>query len=255
MHAILIGLAVLIAPVHRLPSTIYQSPLPTPGSELPAVYRAHFLRAAPGHLTELIELFRGRIEVLTAAGEAPPVFMRHSQGDQWDLMVLSPIGSLEEYFSEARAERLDRAGFEARVRAITAWQEELFVAGPPADTLAARNAEAGFYHVEVFRALPGKYDELVRQREMENLYYHATERDGNLIFTRLAGSAWDCFTIGFYRDIEHFVETPDLPPEIFEQAAVDAGFESRGSIGTYLRSLIDEHHDTLAGRVEMQENG
>ena len=251
MHAILIGLAALITPVHRLPSTVHQSPLPAPGSELPAVYRAHFLRAAPGHLTELIELYRRRIEVLTDAGETPPVFMRHSQGDQWDLMVLSPIGSLAQYFSEARAERLDRAGFEARVRAITAWQEELFVAGPPADTLAARNAEAGFYHVEVFRALPGKYDELVRQREMENLYYHATERDGNLIFTRLAGSAWDCFTIGFYRDIEHFVETPDLPPEIFEQAAVDAGFESRGSIGTYLRSLIDEHHDTLAGRVEM----
>ncbi len=181
----LIGLAALTAPVHHPPASVYDLPLPAPGSELPAVYRAHFLRAAPGHLTELIELYRRRIEVLTAAGEAPPVFMRHSQGDQWDLMVLSPIGSLEEYFSEAQAEQLDRAGFEARVRAITAWQEELFVAGPPADTLAARNAEAGFYHVEVFRALPGKYDELVRQREMENLYYHATERDGNLIFTRL----------------------------------------------------------------------
>lgn len=253
MHVILIGLAALITPVHRLPSTVYQSPLPATSHQPPATYRAHFLRAAPGHLMELIELYQDRIEFLEAAGEAPPVFMRHSQGDQWDLMVLSPIGSLEEYFSEARAERLDRAGFEARLRDITAWQEELFVAGPPADTLAARNAGAGFYHVEVFRALPGKYHELVRQREMENSYYHATERDGNLIFTRLAGSAWDCFTIGFYRDIAHFVEMPDLPPETFEQAAVDAGFESRGTIGTYLRTLIDEHHDTLATRVEPEE--
>jgi hypothetical protein len=178
--------------------------------------------------------------------------MRHSQGDQWDLMVLSPIGSLADYFSETKVE--GRLGFESSLRAITAWQEELFVVGPPADTLAARNDGAGFYHVEVFRAFPGKYDELVQQREMENLYYHATERDGNLIFTRLAGASWDTFTIGFYRDIQHFVETPDLPPETFEQAAVDAGFESRGSIGTYLRTLIDEHHDTLAGRVELEES-
>jgi len=238
MFTLLVSLAVL------------QSPLATT-HQPPATYRAHFLRAAPGHLTELIELYRDRIEVLVAAGEAPPVFMRHSQGDQWDLMVLSPIGSLTEYFSEARAERIDQTGFEARLRVITAWQEELFVAGPPADTLAARNTEAGFYHVEVFRAVPGKYDELVRQREMENLYYHATERDGNLIFTRLAGSAWDCFTIGFYQNIEHFVATPDLLPEAFEQAAIDAGFESRGTIGAYLRTLIDEHHDTLANRVEL----
>lgn len=240
MHAILIGLAAVVGPINHLPSAAELSQ--------PGVYRAHFLRAAPGHLTDLIELYRAQIEALSAAGDAPPVFMRHSQGDQWDLMVLSPVGSLVEYFSEERVEA--RAGFESSLRAITAWQEELFVAGPPADTLAARNAEAGFYHVEVFRAVPGKYDELVRQREMENLYYHATERDGNLIFTRLSGSAWDCFTIGFYRDIEHFVETPDLLPETFEQAAVDAGFESRGSIGTYLRSLIDEHHDTLANRVD-----
>ena len=225
-----------------------------PGS----VYRVLFLRAAPGHLTELIDLYRDRIAVLVAAGEARPVFMRHSQGDQWDLMLLFPVAGLEEYFSAARARRLARsagdglagARFEARLRAITAWREELFVDGPTADTVAVRNRDAGFYHVEVFRALPGRYDDLVEQRRMENAYYHATRRAGNLIFTRLAGASWDTFTIGFYGDIEEFAATPDLPPEVFERAAREAGFESRGTIGTYLRSLIDEHHDTLATRVE-----
>jgi hypothetical protein len=220
-------------------------------------YRALLLRAAPGHLTELIDLYRERVGLLTALGEDPPVFMRHSQGDQWDLMLLFPIESLEHYFSAERAERLAQAGgvgFVDRVRAITAWQEELFVAGPPVDTVAARNAEAGFYHVEIFRALPGRYDALVEQRVMENRYYHRSERDGNLIFTRLAGAAWDVFTLGFYRDIQHFVATPDLAPEVFEQAAVDAGFESRGAIGTYLRTLIDAHHDTLANRVAFESD-
>lgn len=224
------------------------------GLSVQATYRALFLRAAPGRLTDLIDLYRTRIEVLSAAGEDRPVVMRHSQGDQWDLMLLFPVTSMEDYFSSDRAARLaaagsDETGFEERLRQMTSWREELFVQGPPVDSLATHNEGAGFYHVEIFRALPGTYDELVGQRRMENAYYHATERAGNLIFTRISGAAWDVFTIGFYRDIQHFVDTPDLPAEAFEQAAVDAGFESRDSIGTYLRSLIDEHHDTLATRV------
>lgn len=259
MYGLLIGWLTLVTPVHLpLPTTVSEQPRATL-QQPSATYRALLLRAAPGKLTELIELYRERITVLESIGERPPVFMRHSQGDQWDLMLLFPIGDLETYFSAARAERLagatsdDPSAFEDRVRDMVAWQEELFVAGPPADTLAARNAGAGFYHVEIFRALPGTYQELVEQRRMENGYYHRTQRDGNLIFTRLSGAAWDVFTLGFYRDIQHFVETPDLPPEVFEQAAVDAGFESRGTIGTYLRTLIDEHHDTLATRVELEE--
>lgn len=217
-------------------------------------YRALFLQAAPGRLSDLIELYRDRIAALTAAGETPPVFMRHSQGDHWDLMLLFPISSLEYYFSDERQARLGptEPSFTDRLRPLVAWQEELFVAGPPADSVTARNQSAGLYHVEIFRAVPGRYHDLVEQRQMENTYYHRTDRDGNLIFTRMAGGPWDAFTLGFYRDLEHFAAPPDLPDEMLEEAARAAGFQSRGSIGNYLRELISRHQDTLASKVPLR---
>ena len=68
---------------------------------------------------------------LERAGEERPMWMRHSQGDQWDLMIIYPIGSMGEYFSDGR---LGARGRLARQRAtmdqITGWREELFVNGP-----------------------------------------------------------------------------------------------------------------------------
>ncbi len=222
-----------------------------------STYRVVFLRAAPGRLDDLIDAYRQRIVVLQNAGDEAPLFLRHSQGDHWDLMLVFPLVSMEHYFSEARQAALAAAGgraaeFEDALRPLVAWREELFVGGPPLDTLRARDRNAGFYHFETFRAVPGRYHDLVAQRQMENSYYQRTSRDGNLVFTRIAGAAWDVFTLGFYRDLAHFAETPDLPDEAFEAAAVAAGFDSRGAIGTYLRELISRHQDTLAGRVALQ---
>lgn len=219
------------------------------------VYRTLLLRAAPGSLDALLDLYRGRREVLAAAGLEVPVLMRHSQGDQWDLMALFPIGGLEEYFGAERASRLDAAGvaaglseaaFQDSVRDLAVFREEVFVTGPSVAVLREQEEGAGLFHIEMFVAVPGRYHELVGQREMENAYYHATERAGNLIFERLAGAQWDVFTVGFYDDMQHFAADPELPREVLEQAAVDAGFESRSTIGTYLRELMHHHNDTLA---------
>ncbi|MFQ5529656.1 MAG: hypothetical protein ACE5FP_04840 [Gemmatimonadota bacterium] len=219
------------------------------------VYRTVLLRAAPGALDALLDLYRARRPVYDEAGVEQPVLMRHSQGDQWDLLVLFPIAGLAEYFSEDHLVRLEAAGntaglsesgFQDSLRVLTVFREEVFVAGPPLEELRDQADGAGLYHIEMFVALPGRYEELVEQRRMENVYYHATERAGNLIFTRLAGARWDVFTVGFYEDMQHFAADPDLPREVLEQAAIDAGFESRSTIGTYLRELIHHHNDTLA---------
>lgn len=235
--------------------------VPSPASANPAslaadtVYRTVLLRAAPGSLDALLELYRARRSVYTDAGLEQPVLMRHSQGDQWDLMLLFPIAGLAEYFGDDRAVRLNAAGtaaglsevgFQDSVRALAVFREEVFVSGPPLSVLRDREVDAGLFHIEMFVAVPGKYDELVTQRHMENAYYHATGRAGNLVFERLAGARWDVFTIGFYDDMQHFAADPDLPREVLEQAAIDAGFESRSTIGTYLRELMHRHNDTLA---------
>jgi hypothetical protein len=164
--------------------------------------------------------------------------LRHSQGDQWDLMVLAPVAGYAE---------LGRAAPLAAPE-LVAWQEDELVRGPDLGRLEGV-AGAGLYHVEMFVALAGRREELVREREMENTYLAALGRPRNAIFVREMGAAWDAFTIGAYRSWKHFAERDDIPPERSAAAARAAGFEGDDRIGPYLRSLIQSHHDTLATPV------
>ncbi len=246
------------APAEGQPATSAR-PAPSPARrarQAQYLYRTVMLRAAPGRLTDVIEALRARMPVWQRTAPAGPFWMRHSQGDQWDLLLLFPMGrGFDEYWSEAarraRRQAALEAGesdleFELRLLPDVAWREELFVWGPPPEQVAARFDGAGLFHVEVFLALSGKRAELVHEREMENAYLEGTGRQPNLIFTRAGGAAWDCFTIGAYRDLRHFADGGELPDEVQERAAVAAGFASASAIGTYLRELIAEHHDTLA---------
>jgi len=225
-------------------------------AEGPHLYRTVMLRAAPGALAEVIQMLGQRMPVWRQTAAAGPFWMRHSQGDQWDLLLLFPMGrGFDEYFGAESAARRQQAAaasgesdaqFRARLLPKIAWREELFVWGPAPEQVAARFADAGLFHVEVFLALAGKRDELVQQRQMENRYLEGVGRRPNLIFTRAGGAAWDCYTIGAYRDLKQFAESADVPVEAEEEAAIAAGFENASSIGTYLRELIARHHDTLA---------
>uniref|UniRef100_UPI004047A9BF hypothetical protein n=1 Tax=Roseivirga sp. TaxID=1964215 RepID=UPI004047A9BF len=219
------------------------------------IYKTIAMRAAPGHLLELIDLLKSDMsnkEVFT--GEAPRL-MRHSQGDQWDLLMIVPIGyDLEEYFKKenvskrAESKTQDQAYGSDYFKHIS-WQEEGFYFGPAIRLFNNRFNEMSYYHVEMFKALAGKQSELLSQREMENVYLNEIKREPNFIFTKIMGSAVDIFTVGLYRDIKHFAESADIPLEVEDVAAKKAGFESVNTIGSYLRSLLLEHHDTLAGAV------
>lgn len=223
------------------------------------LYKAMFVRAAPGKLLELIALYKERMPVYDASGDERPFWMRHSQGDQWDLMFLFPMESFSAYYEARRVMKRKQAGEQARLPQaefagkfyeLVTWHEELFVDGPQLAQVREAFSAAGFFHVEIFLALPGKQAELYKEREMENVYLKALNRPENLIFTHEQGAAWDLFTIGFYRDLKHYAESADIPDEKEEEAAKRAGFAGANFIGTYLRTLIDEHHDTLAVRVK-----
>ena len=219
------------------------------------LYKTMLVRAAPGKLLELIELSKRRMSFYKEAGEKPPFWMRHSQGDQWDLLFLFPIGSFTEHYTLERVEKRHKAQkatgvtseeYEKKWFELVAWHEEIFVNGPDLDVVARAFKGAGFFHVEMFRALPGLQDELYKQREMENVYLETLDRPQNLIFTHSQGAAWDLFTIGAYRDLKHFAESADIPEDREEAAARKAGFKSASDIGPYLRTLIAQHNDTLA---------
>jgi hypothetical protein len=191
------------------------------------LYRATLLRAAPGRLPDLVAAVKGRT----------PWIFRHSQGDHWDLMLLGPLGSYSEHFKGTVAPVASEE--------LVAWQEDLFVRGPDLAALPGF-AEAGLLHIEMFHALAGKRAELLHQREMENAYLGATGQPQNAVFVRELGASWDAFTIGAYRSWRHYADAQDVPAGKDEAAARAAGFAGRSSIGPYLRTLIQDHHDTLA---------
>ncbi len=218
------------------------------------LYKTTFIRAAPGKLLDLIALFKERMKAYDSPGDERPFWWRHTQGDHWDLMLLFPMGNYTDYYSKQRiagrkraaeASSLSEADFVRRLRSCSAWSEDLFVMGPPLDVVKKAFENTGYYHIEIFVSLPGKQDELFKEREMENVYQVELGRPENLIFTRDQGATWDLFTLGCYRDLQHWAEPSDATKEKRDAIARKAGFADADAIGPYMRTLIDLHRDTM----------
>jgi hypothetical protein len=218
------------------------------------LYKITMVRAAPGQLLGLIEMYQKRMPVYDASGDERPLWMRHTQGDQWDVMLIFPLGSFSEYYSPERVARRDKAARDAGVPQPdfaklfyehAGWHEDVYVEGPPLASLKKAYREAGFFHAEMFVALPGKQDDLLKERDMENAFGKALGRPWNFTFVHDQGAAWDVISLGFYRDFDHFAETRRVSPADADAAAKAAGFEDAAHVGPYLRTLIATHHDTL----------
>ena len=216
------------------------------------LYKTTLVQAAPGKLLELIELEKSSLSEYRRAGDEQPFMMRHSQGDRWDLLLLIPMKSYSDYYNTDRVSKRNQILKESqdKLDSLIAWQEDVFVYGPPLAEIQKAFASSAFFHVEMFDALAGKESELFKEREMENAYLKALKRPENLIFVRDQGAAWDLFTIGTFRDLKHYAESAGIPEADQEAAAKAAGFEAANRIGPYLRTLISSHHDTLAVSVK-----
>ena len=215
------------------------------------LYKAKLVQAAPGKLLDVIDLYKASLAGSKDASDEPPLWMRHSQGDHWDLLLLFPMKSYTDYYSPERVrKRKLQTDALARLDDSIAWQEDVFVYGPPLDELRKAFALASFFHVEMFHSLAGKQSELFKEREMENSYLKTLKRPENFIFVRDQGAAWDLFTIGAYRDLKHFAESASIPESEQEAAAKAAGFAAANRMGPYLRTLISSHHDTLAVSIK-----
>ncbi len=226
--------------------------VPARAAEQGYLYKVTLVQAAPGKLLELIDLYKARATALEKAGDESPLWMRHSQGDHWDLMILWPMASYTDYYQPERAGKRKQAeqAQAEKFKEDIAWQEDMFAYGPPLADLRKAFANGAFFHVEMFVALPGKFADLYKDREMENAYAKAIKEPENFIFVRDQGAAWDIFTIGVFRDLKHYAESADVPAKDQEAAAKAAGFDAPSQIGPYLRRFIREHHDTLAVAVK-----
>ena len=218
------------------------------------LYRFVIIQAAPGRLLDLIDLYKARLPVIQAGGDELPFMARHSQGDHWDLCLIYPSGSFTDYYSQdrvarreaaARASGMPSAAFAQAFYAMVSWHEDLYAEGPPLAVFRDHMRGAGLAHFEMLLALPGKRDELIRERRAENVYNHARGRPHTLIFVHDQGAAWDVITLDVFRDWRHYAEQETIPPDVTAAAARQAGFASADAIGPYMRTLISTHRDTL----------
>src|SRR5512142_1969306 len=78
-------------------------------ADSPYLYKTTLVQAAPGKLLKLIDTYKARAAELKQVGDEAPLWMRHSQGDHWDLMVLFPLGSYSEYYQPERIAKRQKA--------------------------------------------------------------------------------------------------------------------------------------------------
>jgi hypothetical protein len=232
---------------------------PPPSTKPVYLYRTTFIRAAPGKLLDLIGLYKERLAVIEQAGDVHPFWWRHTQGDQWDLMLLTPMGSYTDYYAKGRVARRKKSAeasgvteeaFARKLDACSSWKEDVYVLGPPLDIVQKAFEGTAYYHIEIMVSLPGKQDELYKEREMENVYGVAGGRPYNMIFVRESGASWDIYTLGCYRDLQHWAAPSPLTKDEREAAAKKAGFAGADAIGPYMRTLIDFHRDTMGVAIK-----
>src|SRR5437868_5955088 len=78
-------------------------------SENAYLYKVTLVQAAPGKLLDLIDIYKSQAAELKQAGDEAPLWMRHSQGDHWDLMVLFPLSSYSEYYQPEHTSKRQKA--------------------------------------------------------------------------------------------------------------------------------------------------
>ena len=220
------------------------------------LYKTTLMRAAPGQLLELINILKqmkadGYYKKL---GQDAPYIMRHSQGDQWDLLLLQPMESYQVHFSAKRSalnEKHQNAviKWKKAINANVIFKSDLFAYGPNVSLVGPAFADNDFYHVEMFSSLAGQHAPLIHERAMENDYLVRTKRKANMIFVGDAGNDFDNFTIGFHKSMQAFAVPNPTTPEETEAAIVASGFPAGTDIGAYLRQFLNSHHDTLANAV------
>ncbi len=216
---------------------------------LPSVAEDYWVtqyRAAPGKFPALLELVKSTD--WSKMGEPRPIMMRHSQGNHWDLMLL---GQHTANCTKNAACEKAMSNFSEKTNVLADFELSFLATSPTSwAQLSELNTDSGFYHIEMFQAAAGKHKALDRQRHIENDYIEKIGQQANAVFNVTFGSDMDIFTIGFYRDMAHFAESPDLTNEEFEVAAIEAGFKNRADISFHLRELIVGHQDTLAVKVK-----
>lgn len=213
------------------------------------LYRIHFFKAAPGKLPDLIEAYRNAPVPDNVTPR--PMMFRHQLGDDWDVMVIYPLGAKASL--DANPAPLPEAvrRFRERVMADYAWHSDVYFSGPPlaevqkALALPKDTARGGVYVAAYYTALAGHHKALedVLKRDQ------ATARAGTtLLFEHVQGAPWEYLAIYRYASwLEWAAAESDSGAD---DRARSQGFADAEDIGLQLRLHAGSHHDNVLSREQ-----
>lgn len=203
---------------------------PAPALEL---YHIHFSKAAPGKLLELIDTYKNAPAPPANEPQVTPIILRHRDGDEWDLLVITPLAKQATISADAPSPALQ--AYYQRVGPLSDWHNDTFVVGPSwavvQKALVVVKGEP-VYVVTDYRSLPGH-----RAQLRQVLDRNAQDTPGrNVLFAHAEGASWNFLNVTRY---DSWAEVGAAPPQPAAGAAPQ-------DTGLALRDHMAVHHDTIA---------
>jgi hypothetical protein len=214
-------------------------------------------RVDPKHRAELVDLLLRQSEIIVAAGDPAPIVIEQ-RASTWSVIVVTPIGSISQFFSEHRIARWDaaagrrgvkRAELMARLARITQAKEEEYLDGPSVVEVETVAISHPVVDIELFRAKAGFQDSLAPERDKINRYRARVARPQSLLFRKVSGAQWDLVCLTFYRDAVQQRASIDRSSAEIDAAARASGFVGAKDIDPALTRMIAEL-ETTEGRVQ-----
>lgn len=202
----------------------------------PELYHIHISKAAPGKLPQLIDAYKSAPGPEASEPQVTPIILRHRDGDEWDLVTITPLGKQATLTANAPPQAI--MDYYQRVGTLTDWHNDTFVVGPSwAVVQKALVVAKGdpIYVVTDYRALPGQ-----RQQLKAVLDRNAQDTPGrNVLFAHVEGAAWNFLNITRYDSWADVGAPPPQPP---------SGTQAQEQ-GLAIREHLAVHHDTIATYV------
>jgi hypothetical protein len=201
-----------------------------PANEL---YHVHIVKAAPGKLPQLIDAYKNGPAPAADEPQVTPIILRHREGSEWDLIVITPLGKQTTITASAPPQAIQ--DYTLRLQPLTDWHADTFTVGPSwaevqKAIVPAKDPQAVVYQVSDYRALAGHRPQL-RQVLDRNVQDTAGR---SVVFAHAEGASWNFLTVTRH-DSWAALGAPAPQPQA---GAPEAGLA--------LREHMAVHHDTIA---------
>jgi hypothetical protein len=195
------------------------------------LYHVQFAKAAPGKLMALIE---GELKAPPTPGESEaPVIFRHVQGDDWQLMTISPLGPSTTIRVEPPNPALEQ--YVSQMRTASMRHGDTITEGPPwaeaRKVLLGDEAPDAVWVVSTFEPLPGHRDQLLAALRQ------GPNAASSLVLQHREGAPWQVLTITRYASWSAL------------GAAMQQSSPSTSAASPGVSEHIAAHHDTILQRV------